>query len=469
MVRTPGTQIAQDAGAVALADAGQTGAGAEARCRSSQRFLRRGDVVGHGRGRGSGRWTRPAEGSGDPADPRRRPLRQLNPGVPSPAGEHARRHLGGSDRRRLGGRGQRHDHALGRRPLVHLPSPTGAGLGPIFGLDAEHVWTGGQAGTLLFFDGSSWQQQLTPTLNDIVLLAGTSENDIWIEDAAWRFLHFDGVQWTEPGGDRPVIESRYAHGWMPLWPVGGGRAWAGGGTATEEATLYYYDGKSWSAVDAGVPGRMVAIAGAAPDDVWATAMEITTTFPGTATRAVHYDGQTWSQVDPGVPYIGKFLSPFPGEVWLTSSLQLYGKSVIARLKGGGFEPFLTLPDETFLNIAATSTADIHMVGEGGLLAHFDGQSSQLLTGPTEFFRIFFGDGGDRPWALRMWHPALRRNSDGSWSMIDGAMGSFYGASGTSTDDFWLAGAEAAVHWDGQNFGQLPAPPGALLHDVWVSP
>src|SRR5207237_924010 len=101
-----------------------------------------------------------------------------------------------------------------------LKSPTTANLYSVWGADAKHVWAGG-VGVLLFFDGVAWSVDPAITQN-INLITGSARDEVWVRTEQSLF-HWDGARWTQPGS---AVGAPNQWG-FPIWPVGGGRAWAG--------------------------------------------------------------------------------------------------------------------------------------------------------------------------------------------------------------------------------------------------
>jgi hypothetical protein len=75
---------------------------------------------------------------------------------------------------------------------TQLPSfPGKYDLGPIWGLDAKHIWAGSDYGNLFFYDGTSWTQSQTPS-------TVASWNGVWGSDPQHVFVIGDlGLILTE--------------------------------------------------------------------------------------------------------------------------------------------------------------------------------------------------------------------------------------------------------------------------------
>ena len=355
-------------------------------------------------------------------------------------------------------------------------SPTQANLLTVWGADAAHVWAGGQ-GVLLKFDGSTWQMQPSPTSGSINFISGAAADDVWATGPAARDVyHWDGAQWTQPGAasGAPYILNIGT----PIWPGGGERAWAGGCADHVHASLFLWDGSGWSRIDTAVAGCVHAIAGTSPSDVWATAVEYVHgggSFPTPVNHSLHWDGARWSEV-PALP--GSFFSPARGEVWVVSGGGSTDGYVYARADGGHFHDFLWLPNIGYTTaMAAAGTADVFIVGEGGLLAHSDGKMIRRFTGPNAGIGSLWAGSGGHAWATV--GGSLIRRDNGCWSNVDVGKAAYDQAtgmgpllmwqlSGSGPDDVWATAGTFAVHWDGETFSQHVIPGGGLT-GVWVSP
>ena len=309
----------------------------------------------------------------------------------------------------------------------------------------------------------------------INFISGAAADDAWATGPAARDVyHWDGAQWTQPGAasGAPYILNIGT----PIWPAGGERAWAGGCADHVHASLFLWDGSRWSRIDTAVAGCVHAIAGTSPSDVWATAVEYVHgggSFPTPASHSLHWDGARWSEV-PALP--GSFFSPARGEVWVVSGGGSTDGYVYARADGGHFHDFLWLPNIGYTTaMAAAGTADVFIVGEGGLLAHSDGKMIRRFTGPNAGIGSLWAGSGGHAWATV--GGSLIRRDNGCWSNVDVGKAAYdqstgvgplrmWQLSGSGPDDVWATAGTFAVHWDGETFSQHVIPGGGLT-GVWV--
>jgi hypothetical protein len=187
------------------------------------------------------------------------------------------------------------------------------------------------------WDGAAWQLQVTPALGggsgDMLWgMAAIAQDDIW----------FVGDGHPTPNGPQPALAMRWNGAGFELHdvpivnPEAGQRAgnplfavsavasddvWAVGGTdinaigSPDYSNIHRWNGTSWSHVPGPTPGffnKLVAVAAAAPDDVWAAGeyWDADGIFP----LLIHWDGSSWSQV----PAPGGFLDMIalaPDDIW----------------------------------------------------------------------------------------------------------------------------------------------------------
>lgn len=204
----------------------------------------------------------------------------------------------------------------------------GAGVAP------DDVWVVGSAagygdgsatsvGMALHFDGSSWEDVEVPQAGNrshsLESISASASDNVWAV-GHWRsvagayqamIVRWDGTGWEHvpnpgeggSGGDATSV--------VALAPDD---VWVSGSFSSGTDRLIHWDGSSWEAVDAGLPGPFAAIAANAPHDIWASCAANATFY--------HFDGSGWSPAGspaiPGSTYIlrGWGLAALgPCEVW----------------------------------------------------------------------------------------------------------------------------------------------------------
>lgn len=195
------------------------------------------------------------------------------------------------------------------------PQPTGSYLHDVWAASSTDVYAVGDAGTLLHYDGSSWQ----------ALYAGRGQ------DQSRRF---------------------YA-----VWGSGPSDVWA----AMGEGTLLHFDGSRWWRPATGVTGTLTSLWGLGPSDVFAAGQFVH-----------HFDGERWTKqaTDEGVEMLEAGFSLAPQEAYAVGR-----EGLVARFDGTQWRK-MTTPDDTarLLSIWGSSSSQIYAGGASGMLWHFDGNA-----------------------------------------------------------------------------------------------
>jgi hypothetical protein len=96
-------------------------------------------------------------------------------------------------------------------------------MGCLYGFASNDIWTAGETGTVLRYNGSGWNA-VTPAFPSTALLAavwGTGPNDVWVSGDTTSVFHFNGSTWkttNAPGGAFGL----WGTATDDVWSVGGG-------------------------------------------------------------------------------------------------------------------------------------------------------------------------------------------------------------------------------------------------------
>ena len=112
----------------------------------------------------------------------------------------------------------RFDGATWQQANVGLSTPL---LNWTFGFSASEVFTVGNEGTVLHFDGTRWSRQTTPTTQPLWGVWGAAPNDVWavggngMEPNA-TLLHYDGSTWTKETA-LPTLQKQRVGQFLKVW------------------------------------------------------------------------------------------------------------------------------------------------------------------------------------------------------------------------------------------------------------
>jgi len=113
------------------------------------------------------------------------------------------------------------------------PTPQGNDLGGVWSTSASDVWSVGDLGTILHWDGATWSSYLGVTDQPLSHVRGSGASDVWAVGAAGTILHWDGAAWsTSASGTTTELTD--------VWATATDDAWAVGASGT----ILHYDGTS---------------------------------------------------------------------------------------------------------------------------------------------------------------------------------------------------------------------------------
>jgi hypothetical protein len=137
----------------------------------------------------------------------------------------------------------------------------GSPTGRIFAVGSK---TGGGAGIIRYYDGSSWSAMSHPSTTSLDEVWGSSDNDVFAVGDLSEILHYDGQSWSEM--DHPYTTDVYR--FYGVW----GSSWDDVFVVGTEGAVLHYNGSSWSSMSSGTTEWLFAVWGSSGNDVYATGM-----------------------------------------------------------------------------------------------------------------------------------------------------------------------------------------------------
>jgi hypothetical protein len=164
----------------------------------------------------------------------------------------------------------------GTTSLDKITLPTSACWADIWGSGAGDIYLVGSAGNALHSTdgGVTWTPIDVGATADLRAIWGSGANDVYVVGAGSTIRHFDGTSWA-------TVTPADADDFGAVWGAAG-HVFIGGA-----ARILELDGGTWSALDTGSLGTVIAIDGTGPDDVFAV------TDLG---QTLHFGGQRWTPV-----------------------------------------------------------------------------------------------------------------------------------------------------------------------------
>ena len=390
------------------------------------------------------------------------------------------------------------------------PLPQGNHLRGVWGSSPTDVFAVGMKGTIIHYDGTTWEQMDSGTdaqLNDVW---GTSANDVYACGYSNTILHYDGSSWNE----MDVVDTFY--GYNAIWASASNDVYAVGDG------IFHYDGTNWSDVTPeGSTPLLLGIWGFSSDNVFAV---------GDGGTILHFDGSDWISMDTPIKkgrldrlqcvwgnspnhiiaggetqlvYDGTSWNKFEGTynyglhgMWGSSGADIFaaGSHYIMHLNGTRWEhgEFFDVDD-----VFGFSSSDVFAVGEYGLILHFNGYNWKPMTGITTFtlpgiwgtsssdmFAVGSSFHSTSDGGFRGIESLILRNDRETWSPMlmgtnnDEVLRSIWGTS--VTDVFAVGGKELnciecipqnlgnsiVLHYDGNSWSYQSVGTTGWLEDIW---
>ena len=282
------------------------------------------------------------------------------------------------------------------------PWPLGNALQAVWVFSPTDVWMGGDAGTIVHFDGARWTRTPHAGSDTISAFWGSGPSDLWAAGALGALLHWNGTSWSSFSITSPVVS------FAALWGSGPNDVWAAG----LNGTLYWWDGQSWSPAPSGTSGTIWSLWGSGTNDVWAAL---------TSGGFLHFDGNGWHNV----------ASPTTGGIY---------------------------------SIWGSAASDVWACTSNKIL-HYDGTSWTVqktgLVNAVSGINSLWGTGSSDVWAvlgpISMSDPQLAHWDGQTWTVIPSLgfvpLAGISHMAGSSATDVWLVGG-TIIHSDGVQFQEV---------------
>jgi hypothetical protein len=240
-------------------------------------------------------------------------------------------------------------------------TPVTNSLWGVWGPSPTDVFAVGQGGTVLHYNGTSWQSMTTPAASTVWFYGvhGTSSNNVMAVGQSGGFgyvMSYNGSTWSRVVID-PVSQLNDVWFYSPS-----NRYFVGNGGTIIDVDF----------MTSGTTENLHAIWGTSTSDIFATG------FTGTI---LHYNGSAWSAMTSGT-------TQRVYDVWGSSSSNVYAVGYRTHLKYNGSSWTTDMPPgiRDFRGVWGASANDVFVVGISGFITHFDGNNWNTMTsGTTEHF------------------------------------------------------------------------------------
>ncbi len=255
-------------------------------------------------------------------------------------------------------------------------TPRVLGVGAINGIagaGSDAVWTAGDGGRVMFWNGRKWTVEQLGTTETLWSIWAKSDRDVWVAGSARTFAHYDGASWTvglvpSPQTWSPPLGSPVSVDVSDLISIAGSVSYAGVYAGDWDGSVVHHDGTDWVVAYAPVG------------------------------------------LDPLVTWWGAYVTPSDHVFFLGDQ-----ETLLHAPPGGAFSVAHTDGQKPALNAAIGAEDDLWIAADSGL-HHWNGLALAPVTavsgafwalcqpGPNEYFAV--GNGGK-----------VAHFSNGAWSEV----------------------------------------------------
>ena len=120
------------------------------------------------------------------------------------------------------------------------PLPQGNNLNSVWSNSSNDVYAVGYNGTILHYDGATWNTMSSGTSSDLWCIWGSSGNDLFAVGNNGTILHFNGSTWSA------MASSTTSYLWG-IWGSSNSDVFAVG----YNGTILHYNGTEWTGMNSG--------------------------------------------------------------------------------------------------------------------------------------------------------------------------------------------------------------------------
>jgi hypothetical protein len=260
----------------------------------------------------------------------------------------------------------------------------------LWGSAADDVWTVGDGGTILHWDGKAWSSRLkSGTSNTLFAVWGSSRNNVWSVGAGGTIIHWNGSTWSGfTSGTTRTLRAVWGSSAKDVWAVG------------DLGTIVRWNGSAWSCMTCAaiIMNRyLFSIWGSSANNLWAAGQD------EVQVALFHWDGNVWLEM-----FMLGAAAGQTGGVWGSSSDDVWavgwGNPGIVHLNGSGWSGLISSSISGTQNalhaVWGTSSNDLWVVGDAGTVLHGNGKEwSNVSKTPRSALNSVWGSSSKDVWAV----------------------------------------------------------------------
>jgi hypothetical protein len=328
-------------------------------------------------------------------------------------------------------------------------------LNGIWGVDANNVWVvSDNRETILKWDGSSWQHQSSGTVNGLSGVWGVDANNVWTVGGAGTILKWNGSSWQSQTSGTPIrLEG--------VWGTDANNVWAVG----RSGTIRKWNGSSWQSQFSGTGNDLYGVWGADANNVWVV---------GSDGTILNWDGSSWRRTT-------SFTDVRLYSVWGVDADNVWAVGsggTILKWNGFNWQKQSSGTTDYLNGVWGTDANNVWIVasdgtmGGGGSILYWNGSSwsRQSINYPDpQGLKAIWGADTNNIWAVGQWGIVLKWNGSSwqSYCCFSGTSDWLYGVWGLDANNVWTVGHHGRIHkWNGSSWQSQTIGTTNYLYGVW---
>jgi hypothetical protein len=329
------------------------------------------------------------------------------------------------------------------------PSGATAGLRDVWGASASEAWAVGTGGLILrYTPADGWVKADSPISVNINAIHGTAADNIFAAAEAGTLLYYDGTTWTaekaRPNGISSNLPLR------DLWTAPTGECFV----AVDGTFMLRRSATgTWSQDDTRQINSLYCVWGVNATDAYAA---------GLNGQIVHYDGSSWQRQSSQ-----SYGSSLQGG-WANAADDVYAAGLdglIVHNGGSGWSVAIDGRGSRLKTMWGAAANDLHVVAQDGITLHYDGSTVEFNTLPinTDYFDAW-GLAPDNIVAVGA--VGILHYNGSQWTSAYSG-GPLYGVWGSDPDYIVAVGFNGAyIRYDGTQWQSLSLVGTANQNGIW---
>jgi hypothetical protein len=267
---------------------------------------------------------------------------------------------------------------------ITYPGSWQTNMQSIWGSSASDIYIVGhndQPGpaTMFHYNGTNWSttnfhSASGGTISGAVSLEdvyGFGSNDVWVIGTRYQtdnsdssfIMHYNGNQWIE----QQIQRGRTL---QTVWGISSNDVWAGG----LEGTLFHYNGAQWQKVTIPFKGWFAEIEGTTSNDIYGITYHYSPgIYDTTVWSLLHWDGNSWTtQIQFNEDYYTPDKFGTYSIHYISGTYYSAGRGYYKKVGSTWDRIYYNENRPVFLDFAAIGESDVFVVGDRGLVYHYNG-------------------------------------------------------------------------------------------------